>query len=116
MSYVYLLVENLDKKRSAKVEIPINGCMAGHLFAYTLNKNIIMREYLCDCEECLCSNFLSCGKNKSKFNENENNDTDDSKDCLLDEENDPTKLFEFVTTTSFVAVISCNTSEPIYFI
>ena len=47
---------------------------------------------------------------------NKNNDTDVSEDCLLDGENDPTKIFEFVTIDSFVVVISCNTSEPIYFI
>ena len=56
MPYVNLLVENLDQKRSAKGEIPINGCMAGHLFAYRPNKDIVMLEYLCDCEECLCLN------------------------------------------------------------
>ena len=61
-------------------------------------------------------NFLSCVKNTSKFIENKNNDTDDSEDCLLYEENDLTKIFEFVTILSFVAVIFCNTSEPIYFV
>ena len=72
-----------------------------------------MREYLCDCEECLCLNFLSCVKNTSKIIENKNNDTDDLEDCLLVEENYPIKVYE---TYSFVAVISCNSSEPIYFI
>ena len=115
MSYVHLPVENLDKKRSGKDEIPIKSCMTGHLFVYTPDKDII-REYLCDCEECLYLNFLSYVKNTSKFIRNNNNDTDDSEDCLLDEENDPTKIFEFVTIPSFVAVISCNTSEPICFI
>ena len=52
----------------------------------------------------------------SKFIENKNNDIDDCEDCLLDEENDPTKIVEFVTLPSFEAMISCNTSEPIYFI
>ena len=75
-----------------------------------------MREYLCDCEEGICLNFLCCVKNTSKFIENKNNDTDDSDDCLLDEENYPTKIYELATIPSFVAVISCNTSEPIYFI
>ena len=109
-------MENLDKKRSGKDEIPIKGCMTGHLFVYTPDKDIIIREYLCDCEECLYLNFLSYVKNTSKFIRNNNNDTDDFEDCLLDEENDPTKTFEFVTIPSFVVVISCNTSEPICFI
>ena len=34
---------------------------------------------------------------------------DDSEDCLLE-------IFEFVTIPSFVALISCNNSEPICFI
>ena len=95
MSYVYLPVENLDEKRSAKGEIPIKGCIAGHLFVYTPNKDIIMREYLCGCDQRLCLNVLSCAKNTSKFIENKNNNVDDSEDCLLDEENDPIKIFEF---------------------
>ena len=87
--------------------------MAGHLFFYTPNKDIITREYSCDCDECLYLNFASCDKNTSKFIENKSNHTDDSEDCLLDTETDPTKIFEFVTIPSFVAVISCSTSEPI---
>ena len=75
-----------------------------------------MREYLCDFEECLCLNFLSCIKNTSKFIKNKNNDTDNSEDCLLNEVDDPAKIFKFVTIPSSVAVTSCNTSEPIYFI
>ena len=90
--------------------------MAKDLFVYTPNKDIIMREYLCDCEESFRLNFLSCVKNSSKFIENKNNDTDDSEDCLLDEENDPTKTFESVTIPLFVTVISCIILEPIYFI
>ena len=83
---------------------------------YTSSKDFIMREYLCNCEECLCLNFLSCVKNTSKFKENKTKDTNDSENCMLDEENNFTKVFESVTITLFVAVISCNTSEPIYFI
>ena len=44
--------------------------MAEHSFVYTPNKDIIIREYLCDCEECLCVNFVSCIKNTSKLIEN----------------------------------------------
>ena len=40
-----------------------------------------------------CLNFLSCVKNTSKFIENKNS-TSDSEDCIPDEENDPTKMFE----------------------
>ena len=67
-------------------------------------------------QEYLCLNFLYCVKNTLKFIENNNSDTDDSEDGLLDEENDPTKIFEYVTIPLFVAAISCNNSKPIYFI
>ena len=107
-------MENLDQKQPAKGEILITDCMAVHLFVYTPNKDILMREYLWECEQSLCLNFLSCVKNTSKFIENKNNDIDDSEDCLLDEEYDPTKIYEFVTIPSLVAAISCNTSEPIF--
>ena len=38
------------------------------------------------------------------------------KKYLLDEEIDFTKTFESVTVPSIAAVISCNNSEPFYFI
>ena len=62
-----------------------------------------MREYLCECEECLCLNFLSWFKNTSKIIKNKNKGTEDSEDYLLDQENDRTKIFE-------MAVTPCNTS------
>ena len=89
--YVHMCVENLDQKQSAGGEIPIKGCMAGHLFVYTSNKDIIMWLHLCDLEKCLCLSFLSYVKNTSKLIENKNNYTDDSEDCLLNEENIPLK-------------------------
>ena len=74
LSYIHFPMENSDQKRLAKDETPKKGCMAGHLFGYTSNKDIIMREYLCDCEECLSLNFVSSVKNTSKFIENKNDD------------------------------------------
>ena len=64
----------------------------------------------------MCFNFPSFVKNRSKFIDHKNNDTDDSEGCLLDEKNNATKIFEFSTITSLVAVIPCSTSEPISFI
>ena len=52
-----------------------------HLFVYASNKDIIMWEYLFDCEECLCLNFLSFVTNTAKLIEYKNNDNDDSEDC-----------------------------------
>ena len=72
----------------------MKGYMTGHSFVYTPNKDIIMEEYLCDCQECLCLNFVSSIERRSKFFEKKNN----SEDCLLDVKNDPTKIFGFVTT------------------
>ena len=85
-------MENLNQKQSNKGQVPIKGCMAGHSFVYTPNKDIIMEEYLCDCQECLCLNFVSSIERRSKFFEKKNN----SEDCLLDVKNDPTKIFGFV--------------------
>ena len=62
----------------------------------------------------MCFNFSSFVKNRSKFIDHKNNDTDDSEGCLLDEKNNATKIFEFATIPSLVAV-TCSTSEPISF-
>ena len=99
MSHVNLPVENLDKNNQLKVKYQKKAAWQD---IYLLTRHIkmlyvSMRKYLCNSEECLCLNFLSCVKNTSKFIKNKNNDTDDSQDCLLGEENDPNKIIEFVT-------------------
>ena len=39
----------------------IKPCMIGHLFVYKpRSETVLMREYLCDCEQCLALNFDRC--------------------------------------------------------
>ena len=49
--YVYVEVQTVDEKRLKKQERPITCCMTGYLFVYT--DDVIVREYLCDCLQCL---------------------------------------------------------------
>ena len=63
--YAHIDPEYLSRKRRDYVEhvepIEIAGCMKQHMFVYTPNsKEIMCKEYLCDCSKCLQLNFDSC--------------------------------------------------------
>ena len=58
MLYSLVDAESVDSSRRCKDAIVINGCMVGHLFVFEPNsKNILIREYLCDCKNCLLLEF-----------------------------------------------------------
>lgn len=121
MSYTVVSQKQVDKKRMARVERKIDGCMAMHLFEYKPNENsVYMKEFLCDCDNCLNLEFDAClrvdGPDESQMDEVEESVENDD-DCYLDEEQDRGQhIFEFVSIPCFIAVISFNSCEPIYFI
>ena len=68
--------------------------MAGH-YLFTRQIKILSCESIHVAVRNVCLNFFSCIKNTSKLIENKNSNTDDSEDCLLNEENDLTKISGF---------------------
>ena len=59
--YPVLLARKRHDYNEHGESIEIKGCMKQHLFVYKPNSTEIMcREYLCDCFECLQLNFDSC--------------------------------------------------------
>ena len=58
MLYSLVDAESVNSSRQCKDAIVINSCMVGHLFVFEPNsKNIHIREYLCDCKNCLLLEF-----------------------------------------------------------
>ena len=120
MLYSLVDVESVDSSRQCKDAIAINtinGCMVGHLFVFEPNsKNILIREYLRECKNCLLLEVQNC----LSISESESNDNVEcqEKSWLADDESnkDPSQVFEFVDVPSFVALISCSSSEPVYFV
>ena len=105
----------VDKRRSEKKEIKIKGCMLGHLFVYEPNSTkMLMNEYLCDCESCLNLEFSLCKKPVASVGEIGD---DFLEECMVDEDDDrQSRIYEFVSTPSYVSLLSCNASDPVYFV
>ena len=115
MVYSNINPKFVDKRRSEKEEIKIKGCMLGHLFVYQPNSTkILMNEYLCDCESCLNLEFSSCKKPVASVGEIGD---DFLEECMVDEDDDrQSRIYEFVSTPSYVSLLSCNASDPVYFV
>ena len=92
--------------------------MMGHMPVYTPHSsNVTMEEFFCDCESCLSFNFEKCTwKEDVAQTHNSVENGDDS--WLQDDENGEktSQIFEFVEIPSYVALISDNSSEPVYFV
>ena len=90
----------------------------GHMFVYTPHSsNVMMEEFLCDCESFLSFNFEKCTRKEEVAQiHNRVENGDDS--WLQDDENGEkaSQVFEFVEIPSYVALISDNSLEPVYFV
>ena len=115
MAYSNIDSKLVDKRRSEKKEIKIKGCILGHLFVYEPNsRKILMNEYLRDCESCLSLGFSSCKLPVASFGEIGD---DFLEECMVDEDDDrQSRIYEFVSTPSYVSLLSCNASDPVYFV
>ena len=92
--------------------------MMGHMFVYTPHSsNVMMEEFLCDCESCLTFNFEKCTI-KEEVAQIHNSVKNAHDSWLEDDENGEkaSQVFEFVEIPSYVALISDNSSEPFYFV
>ena len=89
--------------------------MRMHLILFSPNKEITLKEYLCDCNECINLNFNDCLLENKDGNvaldecEPENGDE-------LDVDVTSNYSFEFIEVPAFVALVSGNENEPLYFV
>ena len=122
MSYTSIESKELDQKRMEKKGLVINGCMIQHMLIFKPHCNdIAAKEYLCDCKMCLSLSFDKC-ENTKNLNDNSileeiisvNNDREWF--CDSDETVNKSYMLEFVDVPSFVAVLSNNLNQPVYFI
>ena len=114
MFYYLVDAESVNPFRQCKDVIAVNGCMVGHLLIYEQNsKNILIREYRCDCKNCLLLEFQNCF-NISESESNDNVECEENAWFGDDEsnENNYSQVFEFLDVPSFVAVISCSSIKP----
>ena len=89
-----------------------------HMFVYTPHSsNVMMEEFLCDCETCLSFNFAKSSR-KEEVAQIHNSVEIGGDSWLQDYETGEkaSQVFEFVEIPSSVALISDNSSEPAYFV
>ena len=73
-----------------------------------------MNQYLCNCESCLNLEFSSCKKPVASASEIDENFLEE---CMVDEDGDrQSRIYEFVSTPSYVSLLLCNASDPVYFV
>ena len=109
----------VDSKRMNKIGLKIKNCMSKHLFDFKPNPkstSVLTMEYLCDCKDCLELNFEKCAQHEDKTESRPNDDEEAEVECHLDSNNidENTKVYEFVSVPSYVALASDDVNEPIY--
>ena len=124
MMYVHLDGKVTDERRCKRQAKVVKPCMIGHLFVYKPKcDRVLMREYLCDCEQCLSFNFDSCNRSteldkKAKHLVEDEHDDSVDDECILDEDFDNedkiSQIYEFIEVPAFVALLSFNTVEPFF--
>ena len=73
-----------------------------------------MNQYLCDCESCLNLEFSLCKKPVASVGEIGD---DFLEECMVDEDDDrQSRIYEFVSTSSYASLLLCNASDPVYFV
>ena len=118
MAYHVVDPEKVDQKRMSKKDLVIKDCMRHHLFVYNpRNDNVLMREFLCDCTACLQFDFQNC-IHDSATDAGDSSEHESEKECMLDEDEADycKKMYDFIDAPSFVACVSCSTSEPVYIV
>ena len=127
MDYIHVGSKIVDEVRQKPEGKQIPKCMSGHLFVYKSNSDdVLMREYLCACENCIELKFEDCyvygkGVDKNIIDDEINHKiSEEANDCALDEDYENidrmSELFEFVSLSSYAALIAGSTTEPIYIV
>ena len=98
------------------VPIELKGCMKQHLMVFEPNAtNIMCREYLCKCNQCLQLNFEHC-VDSNELHKEECNQIDGERydEAEIDSYGD--HISNFVDVPSYVTLVSGRYTEPPYFV
>ena len=95
MLYSLVDAESVNSSWQCKDSIAINVCMVGRFFVFETNsKNILIREYLCDCKSSLLLEFQNC-LNSSESESNDNVEYEENA-WLADDESTETDPYKFL--------------------
>ena len=115
--YTHVSTLEVAAKRCGEAKpFDIKNCMRKHMMVFGTGKNVILKEYLCECDPCRrwmskCANKDSEGDLKGPSKDNE--------EYLEDEEfegNRDEQIFDFVEIPSFVTLFTGVNTDPLYFL
>ena len=117
-SYTNVSALKVTAKRCEEAKpFDIKNCIRQHMMVFETGKNVILKEYLCECDSCWRFKFKKCEnkdfeadwKTPSKYNE-------EYLDGEEFEGNHDEQIFNFVVIPSFIALFTGVSTEPIYFL
>lgn len=116
-----LSIHRLTKKKSIKIV----GCSKIHLLCFRKEKEILLKNVLCNCENCLMLQFDKCNKTETEMQNAAYNVPSDG-EVLEDEIEDrqvenegkisDEQVYEFITENSFITVYSPSISTDPFFV
>ena len=92
----------------------IKDCMKPHMMIYESGKEVMVKEYICECDPCRRFDFEEC-ENDSK----EEHSEVEIDDYFADEELDSyqeEQIFDFIEIPSFATLFTGVSCEPLYFV
>ena len=92
----------------------IKDCMKPHVMIYESGKEVMVKEYICECDPCRRFDFEEC-ENDSK----EEHSEVEIDDYFADEELDSyqeEQIFDFIEIPSFATLFTGVSCEPLYFV
>ena len=115
--YSYTEVSALEVVQRRPPNVPhtptvIEQCMKQHMMIFEKNKDIILKEYLCDCSSCILFDFAGSCKNTEAVDEDEDFNFAEDVDSNDDIEE---QVFDFVEVPSYATVLTRTNTEHLVF-
>ena len=104
----------ITKRNLPHIPKVIKDCMKQHMMIYESGKEVVLKEYICECDPCRRFDFGEC-ENDSKEEHSEVEIDDYFADEELDS-NQEEQIFDFIEIPSFATLFTGVSSEPLYFV
>ena len=115
-SYTHVpALEVVTKRNAPHTPKEIEDCMKQHMMVFQSNKDVILKEYLCECNPCRKFEFDNCER---EVEEDQNLDVEIEDYYFAEEDNgsQDEQIFDFVDIPSFVTLLTGANAEPLYFL
>ena len=108
-------MEVVTKRNAPHTPKEIKDCMKQHLMVFQSNKDVILKEYLCECNSCRKFEYDNCER---EVEEDQNLDVEIEDYYTAEEDNgsQDEQIFDIEDISSFVILLTGVNAEPLYFL